>query len=731
MDDPVLHRKFFREKALRLGDLKPRRYQLGAGPTGVAPITPEGPTYNPYTTKTVDGKVYSLDRMGNVVKVDYLPATINQPQGGMSKLFQGLEAIVDPASASERGTYRKIGQTIFNPKTYTEGIPALVKGAGRIAKSIPGYAVVEEGIDRIIPDTGNALADTGINIGALGASQYALGAKQAAKYAGRSLLGRGAVRALASPSALARLANPYVLGATAVAAPFIAADYLSKERMKNDPVYAAQIEKQRIEGIPGEPTMDPDTSQMMYGTPQKLNLKDVTPQDGGTGAGGTPPGGTPPAGSDFSNMGGVSQPQVVSGGTVKPLGDFQPKEDTFTTNLESSSKQLADKTKSGTITPKGQPKEPGVFDKLGDFARTASGNAFLLKFAAGLLSGKGSFGEVLGNALNPAVDLFAAYRLKEQELDTKLIEAQRKAASEANKDLKINVGSYPLQLKDGTITQVPAFQNDKTKDTSYVYQGKEYKVNVSEIGQFSLKKAETDAGTVKLIGKVGDNIAANALVTDLLLQDPQTLGTSGAAKYLFNRVVGVAGAVGDLGKSVSYKDIIDVNTGEVVTGAEAKRMRDLGAKIDDKFKIISKDYQNLDESTKAVLAKNGVTAQTLKYFLANAFKDEDRLTNRDLEYIDKITNILTPFKNGALVQAELREVQSYLKNKQENYVRQLRRQGYDDYSIAKEMYGTIGGSAGLGLITTTPQAQKGKVDFKEKSITDINNALANQYGIKG
>ena len=731
MDDPVLHRKLFREKALKVGALKPRRYQLGAGPMGVAPITPEGPTYNPYTTKTVDGKVYSLDRMGNVVKVDYLPATVNQPQGGMSKLFQGLEAIVDPASASERGTYRKIGQTIFNPKTYTEGIPALVKGAGRIAKSIPGYAVVEEGIDRIIPDTGNALADTGINIGALGASQYALGAKQAAKYAGRSLLTRAGISALASPAVLAGVLNPYALGAAAVATPFIAADYLSKERMKNDPVYAAQIEKQRIEGIPGEPTMDPDTSQMMYGTPQKLNLKEVTPQSGGTGTGGTPPGGTPPAGSDFSNMGGVSQPLVTPAGTIAPLGDFKPKEETFTTNLEDSSKQLADKTKSGTITPKGQPKEPGVFDKLGDFARTASGNAFLLKFAAGLLSGKGSFGEVLGNALNPAVDLFAAYRLKEQELDTKLIEAQRKAASEANKDLKINVGSYPLQLKDGTITQVPAFQNDKTKDTSYVYQGKEYKVNVSEIGQFSLKKAETDAGTVKLIGKVGDNIAANALVTDLLLQDPQTLGTSGAAKYLFNRVVGVAGAVGDLGKSVSYKDIIDVNTGEVVTGAEAKRMRDLGAKIDDKFKIISKDYQNLDEGTKAVLAKNGVTAQTLKYFLANAFKDEDRLTNRDLEYIDKITNILTPFKNGALVQAELREVQSYLKNKQENYVRQLRRQGYDDYSIAKEMYGTIGGSAGLGLITTTPQAQKGKVDFKEKSITDINNALANQYGIKG
>jgi hypothetical protein len=730
MDDPVLHRKLFRERALRVGVLKPRRYQLGAGPMGVAPITPEGPSYNPYTTKTVDGKVYSLDRAGNVIKVDYLPATTNPPAQGMSRLFQGLEAVVDPASAYERGTYRKIGQAVFNPETYKTA----AKGIGRFAKTIPGYAAVEEGIDRLIPDTGNPLVDTGLNIGALGASEYAKAATgKAFQGAGiKNLLGRGAIRAAATPAVLAGVLNPYVAGAAAVASPFVASKMLNDYRMANDPAYAALIEKQNREGIPGEPTTDPETSMMMYGPPQKLNLKDVTPQTGGTG--GTPggPGGpTPPAGSDFSNEGGVTQPLVTPAGTVSPLGDFQPKEETVSTKLETTSKELADKTKTSVPTPKGQTREPGVFDKLGDFARTSSGNAFLLKFAAGLLSGKGNFGEVLGNALNPAVDLFSAYRLKEQELDTKLIEAQRKAASEANKDLKINVGSYPLQLKDGTISQVPAFQNDKTKETSYVYQGKEYKVPVNEIGQFSLKKAESDAGTVKLIGKVGDNIAANALVTDLLLQDPQTLGTSGAAKYLFNRVVGVAGAVGDLGKSVSYKDIIDVNTGEIVTGTEAKRMRDLGAKIDDKFKIIAKDYQNLDEGTKAVLAKNGVTAQTLKYFLANAFKDEDRLTNRDLEYIDKITNILTPFKDGALVQAELKEVQSYLKNKQENYVRQLRRQGYDDYSIAKEMYGTLGGNAGLGLITTTPKAQQNKVDFKEKSITDINSALANQYGIKG
>ncbi len=303
--------------------------------------------------------------------------------------------------------------------------------------------------------------------------------------------------------------------------------------------------------------------------------------------------------------------------------------------------------------------------------------------------------------------------------------------AEANKDLKLNNGSFPLQLKDGTITQVPAFQNDKTKETTYVFQGKEYKVPVEQINQFSMKEAKADATTVKLIGKVGDNIAANALVTDLLLQDPQTLGTSGAAKYAFYRIAGVAGAVKDLGKTVSFKDVIDANTGEVVSGAEAKRMGKLNDSINKNFKIIEKKYNELDPSTRDTLAKNGVTAQTLKYFLANAFKDEDRLTNRDLEYIDKITNILAFTKSGELVQSELREVQSYLQNKQTNYVKQLRRQGYDDYSIAKEMFGSPGGGVGLGLITSNPKTQTGKIDFKQQSISDINKSLVNQYGIKG
>jgi hypothetical protein len=721
MNDPVLHRKLFREKALRVGALKPRRYQLGAGPMGVAPITPEGPTYNPYTTKTVDGKVYSLDRAGNVIKVDYLPATTTQPQGGMSKLFQGLEAIVDPASAYERGTYRKIGQSVFNPETY--------KGIGRFVKGIPGYAAVEEGIDRLIPDTGNTLVDTGLNIGALGVSEYAKAATgKAFQGAGiKNLLGRGALRAVATPAVLAGALNPYVLGAAAVAAPVVGAKMLHDYRMANNPEYAALIEKEK-ELQKNEPTLDPDTSMMMYGTPQKLNLKEVTPQGGGTGAGGTPPGGTPPAGSDFSNMGGVSQPQVVPGGTVKPLGDFQPKEETITSGLEDASKKLSSEQK-GLTTPKGQVKEPGVFDKLGDFARTASGNAFLLKFAAGLLSGKGTFGEVVGNALNPAVDLFAAYRLKEQELSSKLMEAQLKAIKDSKANVDMASGNFPFQDKDGTITYVPAVIDKKSLSGYYMVGDKKYAIPENQVNLFNEKAIKADASTLKNIGKLGENLTANALINDLLSQGPSTKGTAGLVRYTFERVAGVAGALRQVAKEVEFKDVYDDVTGKLVTGDEAKKVKGYIKDIDSNIaKIDALNKKESDPKTQDILVRNKVDGVTLKYFLANAFKDEDRLTNRDLEYINDITNILAGTVSGKDIDRQLGRIQDYLTSRRKNIITQIRSQGFDDYSITRNMFGETQGALALGYLQSSPSIggkQSGAIDFKSKSTTDINKLLQN------
>ena len=723
MDDPVLHRKLFREKALRVGALKPRRYQVGAGPMGVAPITPEGPTYNPYTTKTVDGKVYSLDRMGNVVKVDYLPATINQPQGGMSKLFQGLEAIVDPASASERGTYRKVGQAIFNPETYKtigRGLGTGIKGLGTIAKQAPGYIAVEE--------AANVAGVPGeVAIPGLIASGFADTAAGRAAFQGagiKNLLGRGAVRALASPSALARLANPYALGAAAVATPFIAADYLSKERMKNDPVYAAQIEKQRIEGIPGEPTTDPDTSMMMYGAPQKLNLKDVTPQDGGTGAGGTPPGGTPPAGSDFSNMGGVSQPQVVPGGTVKPLGDFQPKEETITSGLEDASKKLSSEQK-GLTTPKGQVKEPGVFDKLGDFARTASGNAFLLKFAAGLLSGKGTFGEVVGNALNPAVDLFAAYKLKEDEIANKqFTELMKiKAKNEGKSNIDLDIGNFPIINKDGTQSFITAYRNKKTQQVETHTRNARGEVVITPVPSdqaslFNQKSDEFKPALEEAITSYGSIATGLGLLEYVKKVNNSNLGASGATKDLFNTLKGIGSGVAT--SFTTQEPKFTDAAGNDLTGKALKEAQKTWEGLD---KVSKSIFNDLDKDTVKELGKLKVTETTLKYYLANAFNDKDRLTNTDLQLVADLTDIITFRKGTDQVRANLEALQSVLQDKQTQLRKKINKFGVTDTDFASSFYNTSGAVVATGFGVALGQPTGGKIDFSKLTPGERENAL--------
>jgi hypothetical protein len=107
-----------------------------------------------------------------------------------------------------------------------------------------------------------------------------------------------------------------------------------------------------------------------------------------------------------------------------------------------------------------------MFDRLQSFSQSEAGNMFMLKFAAGLLSGKGGFGEVVGNALNPAVDVYAAYKLKEQEFDNKLLLERYKQMKEAKGKIKLQVGSFPSNNEDGTQSYVPAYQDENTGQTT-------------------------------------------------------------------------------------------------------------------------------------------------------------------------------------------------------------------------------------------------------------------------
>ena len=705
MDDPVLHRKLFREKALRVGALKPRRYQVGAGPMGVAPITPEGPTYNPYTTKTVDGKVYSLDRAGNVVKVDYLPATTTQPQGGMSKLFQGLEAIVDPVSAYERGTYRKIGQSVFNPETY--------KGIGRFAKSIPGYVAVEEGLN--VAGVPGEVAVPGLI-----ASEFAKSATgKAFQGAGiKNLLGRGAVRALASPAVLAGAINPYVLGAGAIAAPVVGAKMLHDYRMANNPEYAALIEKEK-ELQKNEPTLDPDTSMMMYGTPQKLNLKEVTPQDGGTGAGGTPPGGTPPAGSDFSNMGGVSQPLVTPAGTIAPLGDFENKvAQTVEKTVNGSGTKKLDSTKKETT-------QLSFFDKMGDFARSASGNAFLLKFAAGLLSGKGTFGEVVGNALNPAVDLFAAYKLKEDEIANKqFTELMKiKAKNEGKSNIDLDIGNFPIINKDGTQSFITAYRNKKTQQVETHTRNAKGEVVITPVPSdqaslFNQKSDEFKPALEEAITSYGSIATGLGLLEYVKKVNDSNLGASGATKDLFNTLKGIGSGVAT--SFTTQEPKFTDAAGNDLTG---KALKEAQKKWEGLDKVSKSIFNDLDKDTVKELGKLKVTETTLKYYLANAFKDKDRLTNTDLQLVADLTDIITFRKGTDQVRANLDALQSVLQDKQTQLRKKINKFGVTDTDFASSFYNTSGAVVATGFGVALGQPTGGKIDFSKLTPGERENAL--------
>jgi hypothetical protein len=191
------------------------------------------------------------------------------------------------------------------------------------------------------------------------------------------------------------------------------------------------------------------------------------------------------------------------------------------------------------------------------------------------------------------------------------------------------------------------------------------------------------------------------------------------------RLASVAGAVKDIGKEVSYKDIVDINTGKKISGAGASQVKGLEKTID---KNISAIFGQMDDSTRETLAKNGVRAETLKYFLANAFKSEDRLTNRDLEFIGKITNVLAFTKGGDLIQAELREIDGYLKAKRQTFIKQLHASGYSDLDIATNIFGTAGG--GIAATIYGQSSKEKGIDFKKLLPSQINEELLKK-GIKG
>ena len=754
MDDPVLHRKMFRHAALRSGALKPRSYQVGAPEFGVSTqVASRNPAYTAPTQVFEKGGVrYFVNAAGQIIGTERTnPLQIEyKPSMGTrigNKFFDIAERFVSPEGYSKNiQSLKNIGSALTKGETYVKG----AKTVGRGVKSLVNPALIAPAltVEKGLEEAGLGEASTLAYLGSEGAraAGKALTSKPGAV---RSTIGYG-LRAAGLPASVRALGTrammtPMGAGITAAAAVpygmYKLDQYLRQPKKVYDPEKKIYVDvesdfakQDRYMNSPeGREIFTPMSPDDMMNFQQQTALENqATPAaaasampgsdlattgeipsgttDMGQGTGGT---GTPPGGEQVSLTGGAGGPEKI-GKTEVP------------TNVNSDLNKKTDELNKGKKKTPAEENKKGLFDRLSEFSRTQAGNLFMLKFAAGLLTGKGGFGEVVGNALNPAVDVLAAYDLKQQELDNKLLVEQYKALKDKIGTPK--TGTLPIARPDGRISYVPAERDDKTGNVTYVQtlpDGTKQIVTADrELRSLYLEKdIKVGSKQLELIGKLGDNTGASAIITDLLLQNPQTLGTSGAVKLFGSRLASVVGAVKDIGKDVSYKDIIDINTGKVVSGEEAARMQGLEKSVD---KNIEAMFGQMDDKTRQTLAANGVRAETLKYFLANAFKSEDRLTNRDLEFIGKITNVLAFTKGGALVQAELKEIQTYLDKKRETFIRQLNNSGYSDLDVATNIFGTSGGVIAGSIYGS----QKNIVpDFRNMLPGDVNKKLLEQ-GIK-
>lgn len=754
MDDPVLHRKMFRHAALRSGVLKPRSYQVGAPEFGVSTqVASRNPAYTAPTQVFEKGGVrYFVNAAGQIIGTERTtPLQIGyKPSMGTrigNKFFDIAERFVSPEGYSKNiQSLKNIGSALTKGETYVKG----AKTVGRGVKSLVNPALIAPAltVEKGLEQAGLGEASTLAYLGSEGAraAGKALTSKPGAV---RSTIGYG-LRAAGLPASVRALGTrammtPMGAGITAAAAVpygmYKLDQYLRQPKKVYDPEKKIYVDvesdfakQDRYMNSPeGREIFTPMSPDDMMNFQQQTALENqATPAaaasampgsdlattgeipsgttDMGQGTGGT---GTPPGGEQVSLTGGAGGPEKI-GKTEVP------------TNVNSDLNKKTDELNKGKKKTPAEENKKGLFDRLSEFSRTQAGNLFMLKFAAGLLTGKGGFGEVVGNALNPAVDVLAAYDLKQQELDNKLLVEQYKALKDSIGTPK--TGTLPIARPDGRISYVPAERDDKTGNVTYVQtlpDGTKQIVTADrELRSLYLEKdIKVGSKQLELIGKLGDNTGASAIITDLLLQNPQTLGTSGAVKLFGSRLASVVGAVKDIGKDVSYKDIIDINTGKVVSGEEAARMQGLEKSVD---KNIEAMFGQMDDKTRQTLAANGVRAETLKYFLANAFKSEDRLTNRDLEFIGKITNVLAFTKGGALVQAELKEIQTYLDKKRETFIRQLNNSGYSDLDVATNIFGTSGGVIAGSIYGS----QKNIVpDFRNMLPGDVNKKLLEQ-GIK-
>ena len=711
----VLNRPLFRQAALKKGYLKPIKAQVGQMigmdvPGGVQNYVQKGGGfYDPVTGRIVGG----------------LPAV----QGAAPKPSIGYRIGRDI-----RGFFsnlRRNPMSVLRSGTPGFGTASFIGGAGL-------YPLVEEGTRKLgfegpakpVADLGVAalLGRTPVGMGVgLGYAGY----KGARPFVGRVTdlikerpLGTTAANPAFMPSVGGALGQPI--------------EQVSFEEMyRNNPAVArnfmpaeASANNRAIASGRGAGSKDPSVGYEGYRTAFGKGKEDVLTQPENT----IVEGGdryidltkvADKAKKDYSNIGGGIPPEQTTAAAV----DVKEEKDTIVKDMKPEAPveevPTTDTGANQKVVKRSETSQRMISDPLIDRARELynqmnqgrgmpqSNLVFLANLASGLLTGttskKGLGGalEVFGAALGPAVNNYAVMKLKEDEIQRNSMETYLGYALDELKLFNEAAAGTPFegelgivqftdpngniknlkgrQTKGGTM-EVATGQLDQNGRMIYAPVGSEAIAELGTPTQF-LDKKEIDKNTVKIGETLSNRYKTYAVandVLDILSAKPTAGGPRGAIQLFTTRFGG------------ALQDVFGIGT---TTAAEAKALYEqqkAQIEADDtlsdeaKKKILKTfDYDSIykqaekriksrvgDEEVDAdTLEKLAVSETTLVYALANSFKDQDRLTERDVRAAERLVNLFTLTRGSESTRASIKAIAEELERDILRYEDDYRRLG--------------------------------------------------------
>ena len=310
---------------------------------------------------------------------------------------------------------------------------------------------------------------------------------------------------------------------------------------------------------------------------------------------------------------------------------------------------------------------------------------FLLKLAAGLLSGKtrqgglAGFGEILGTALGPAIDAGTLVKMKNDEAyrkwATTMLDYNLKVYEARNKDIDRKLMPGAIALPNGEFVE-----GRRDKDTGQVFQivGDRFIPMTPQQGQFFPQKS--DAALFDNVKLIADGYLASKLLEDSIgLMKSQKGKTAIGASGLFVNIIDVVKNIPGELRDGFFGATTTFNISNTIDPLGDKEFEKLQKESQKAVQGLEKGFEQfLKKNPKAseVLAKLRVNARMLTYTLANSLKDKDRLTNRDIELINQLTQTLTAGMTDEKIIAQYEELLKEVKKKNNIRIGKLGISGY-------------------------------------------------------